>query len=314
MAESTNSIANLERDGMVLQYQFTPTMHREMYTAISPKNPMNSAKGKNVLVTGGTRGIGRSIALSWAEAGAAAVVITGRAEKLLQEVSDEIKRVNPNAKVLAVRCEATSEEDVKHLWAQMKAEIGVIDVLVANAGLSSEMGLGFPAMGTLKPSQWWYDLDVNVRGTYLQIHEFLQQHIVNGKEASGTIVIISSIAAALDTPGMSAYSMGKLLNARMAEYLHVDHPSVRSFSFHPGAVATDNVFPALRHMFVDPPEMAGGLSLYLSTPRADFLRGTFLTVNWDVEELEKHAEEIKKDKLLNLGFINAKLGPEGHPF
>jgi hypothetical protein len=65
---------------------------------------------------------------------------------------------------------------------------------------------------------------------------------------------------------------------------------------------------------VDPPELTGGLSLYLSTSRAEFLRGKFVTVNWDVEEMEKHADEINKKKLLNTAFLNAKLGPEGHPF
>ena len=65
---------------------------------------------------------------------------------------------------------------------------------------------------------------------------------------------------------------------------------------------------------VDPPELTGGLSLYLSTPRAEFLRGKFVAVNWDVEEMEKHADEINEKKLLNTAFLNAKLGPEGHPF
>jgi hypothetical protein len=65
---------------------------------------------------------------------------------------------------------------------------------------------------------------------------------------------------------------------------------------------------------VDPPELTGGLSLYLSTPRAEFLRGKFVSVNWDIEEMEKHADEINEKKLLNTAFLNAKLRPEGHPF
>lgn len=54
--------------------------------------------------------------------------------------------------------------------------------------------------------------------------------------------------------------------------------------------------------------------MYLSTHRADFLRGSYIAVNWDVEEMESHAEEIKEKRLLNTAFINAELGPEGHPF
>jgi hypothetical protein len=61
-------------------------------------------------------------------------------------------------------------------------------------------------------------------------------------------------------------------------------------------------------------ELSGGLSLYLASPRADFLRGRYIAVNWDVEEMEKHAEEIKQKNLLSFAYVNAKLGPEGHPF
>jgi hypothetical protein len=46
-------------NAVTLKHQFTPTMHREMYPAISPTNSANSAVGKNVLVTGATRGIGK---------------------------------------------------------------------------------------------------------------------------------------------------------------------------------------------------------------------------------------------------------------
>lgn len=58
----------------------------------------------------------------------------------------------------------------------------------------------------------------------------------------------------------------------------------------------------------------GGVSLYLDTPSADFLRGGYLSVNWDVGEMETHAEEIKERKLNHLAFLNARLGPEGHPW
>ena len=60
--------------------------------------------------------------------------------------------------------------------------------------------------------------------------------------------------------------------------------------------------------------LTGGMSLWLATPKADFLKGGFLTANWDVNEMEAHAQEISGGKLTELGFLNAKLGPEGHPW
>lgn len=55
-------------------------------------------------------------------------------------------------------------------------------------------------------------------------------------------------------------------------------------------------------------------TLYLLKDAADYARGGYLSVNWDVEEMEAHAAEIKDAKLLKLNFFKAKLGPEGHPW
>ena len=64
----------------------------------------------------------------------------------------------------------------------------------------------------------------------------------------------------------------------------------------------------------DTQRLTGGVSLWLTTPKADFLNGGYLSVNWDVNEMEAHASEITGGKLVQLGFLNAKLGPEGHPW
>ncbi|KAF2787996.1 NAD(P)-binding protein [Melanomma pulvis-pyrius CBS 109.77] len=300
-------------NALTLSGQFTPTMHREVYPAIAPTNPANSAAGKSVLVTGATRGIGKVIALSWAKAGAASIVITGRNKELLLLVAAEIKRVSPKTKVAAIPSEAGSEADTKALWAQIKAEIGLIDVLICNAGVFSERE-GFPIAGSIDPAVWWSDMEINIRGPYLHIYNFLQQFLAVGKEPTGTVIILSSAAASFNAPGMSAYSISKLVVIRLTELLHIEHSGVRTFAFHPGLVPTDMSLDIFASQTIDPPELSGGLSLYLSTPRADFLRGTYVSVNWDVEEMEARAAEINEKRLLNTAFLNAKLGPTGHPF
>ncbi|ORY15411.1 hypothetical protein BCR34DRAFT_508423 [Clohesyomyces aquaticus] len=297
---------------MTSPHQFTPTMHRDVYAAISPKNPDLNAAGKNVLITGATRGIGKAIALSWAEAGASGIVITGRAKDLLAQVSDEIKKIAPKAKVLALSSEAASEEDAKQLWAKVKAEIGIIDILIANAGVFSENSAGFPVTGKMDPSQWWSDMEINIRGPYIQIYNFLQQYLAEGKEPEGTIVVLSSAAAAMVGPGSSAYTISKLVGLRLAQNLHAEHPKVRTFAVHPGIVPTNMQVGPWAKQTIDTAEMSGGLSLYLSTPRADYLRGGYVSVSWDVEEMEKLADEIKSKRLLDLAFLNAKLGPKGY--
>ena len=64
----------------------------------------------------------------------------------------------------------------------------------------------------------------------------------------------------------------------------------------------------------DTQALTGGVSLWLGTSRANFLKGGFLSANWDVGEMEAHASEITKGKLTELGFLNARLGPEGQPW
>ena len=60
--------------------------------------------------------------------------------------------------------------------------------------------------------------------------------------------------------------------------------------------------------------LTGGVSLWLATAKADFLKGGYVSANWDVEDMEAHASEITGGKLVELGFLNAKLGPEGYPW
>lgn len=82
---------------------------------------------------------------------------------------------------------------------------------------------------------------------------------------------------------------------------------MRIFTVHPGDVPTD-LLPSDYHVqAVDPPELTGGMTLYLSTPQGGFLRGSFVSVSWDVEEIEKK-------RLLNTAFLNAKLGLCGYLF
>ena len=84
---------------------------------------------------------------------------------------------------------------------------------------------------------------------------------------------------------------------------------------HPGLVAAEDrgvVIDMLTPFAHDKQALTGGVSLWLNTSKADFLKGGYLSVNWDVTEMEAHANEIKEGKLNQLGFLNAKLGPEGH--
>ena len=96
-----------------------------------------------------------------------------------------------------------------------------------------------------------------------------------------------------------------------------EYPNIRVFSLHPGIVdAADRgmIVDAFTPFAKDTQALTGGVSLWLTTSKADFLRGGFVSVNWDVQEMESHASEIAEGKLTELGFLNAKLSDGGHPW
>lgn len=82
-------------------------------------------------------------------------MITGRAKDLLAKVTDEIRQISPKTKVVAVPANAGSEQETADVWTKAAAEVGIIDVLVCNAGVNPEIADGFPATGKIAPSKWW---------------------------------------------------------------------------------------------------------------------------------------------------------------
>ena len=62
----------------------------------------------------------------------------------------------------------------------------------------------------------------------------------------------------------------------------------------------------------DKPALTAAVTLYLQQAKTDFLRGGYYSVNWDIEELIQHQQEVKEEKMLQLGFINGKMQPGGY--
>ncbi len=71
------------------------------------------------------------------------------------------------------------------------------------------------------------------------------------------------------------------------------------------------VVPPLTPFAKDKPSLFGGVSLYLLKPEFDLLRDGYISVNWDLEELIAHKEEVTEKKLVKLAFLNGQLAPVG---
>ncbi len=154
-------------------------------------------KGKVVIVTGGSSGIGRSLAVLFGKRGAS-VVFTGRNQKRMDEVSDELNQLG--VKHLALLLDSASQDDNKAMVDAAVKEFGHIDVLICNAGISMRALFEDVDMDVFKKL-----MDINFYGT-LYATKYALPHLL---ESKGSIIGISSINGYRGTPARTAYTASK---------------------------------------------------------------------------------------------------------
>ncbi|KAH7413157.1 putative oxidoreductase ucpA [Cadophora sp. MPI-SDFR-AT-0126] len=289
-------------DYWVKQQQFTKTVYRDVYPAIDPTSASNSQAGKVVVITGASRGLGRlAFVKSFAKASPKAMVLVARALGPLEEVRDEIHAINKDIEVLAVPTDLLSAESIASLWEKVKEKFGHADVLINNAG-----SLNGGTIADAEVDKWWSDFETNVKGVFLLTQGFLR---LLGKERKGSIVALSTSAAFMAFPGMSCYSISKLASTQLQAFVAAENPNVTAISVHPGIVLTDMTLDAFRPYAKDTPELVGGLGVWLSTEKAEFLNGRYIEANWSVDDLVARKEEIVGKGKLSVK-LEAELGYE----
>ncbi|CAD6453063.1 70bb58a4-6ccd-4888-8a78-faf15ab313ed [Sclerotinia trifoliorum] len=285
----------LDPDTFTSPWNITETLHRDPYWAIDPKNPANVQNGKIIIITGASSGIGAAAAKVWAEAHASGIVLAARGVPAMESLIRELQPLSPETKFLAVKVDIANEDDVKNLYTAVQKEFGRhADVLMNNAGIMEIEHF----IGETEPSRWWKILDTNLKGLYQMTHHYMASQ-PTPKTPTGTIINVSSLTAGLTLDrGTSSYSISKLCDQRFSEFLVIEYPSLRVFTTMPGVAATKMVPDYLKPCALDHVDLTGMLALYLVQERADFLRGSMVSVNWDVEELEEYKKEIVEKKLL----------------
>ena len=296
---------------------FTFTLHDDIYPATDPTKSDLSQLSKVVLITGSGRGIGRSIALRYAECQVACIIICSRTISELDEVESSIRKLNSTVKVHKLTVDVTNNSQVLAAIETVKKEEGRLDILVNNAGATS---LWVP-LADGEPEDYWKTWEINMKGTYLMLHASLPLMVETAK-AHGTvnIVITTSIGALVRIPGASAYQISKLALLRLGEFVVDEYgdKGVNCFSVHPGAVLTDMAkdIDAIRPCkyivlnaalwiyltrdldLTDSPNLCAGFMVWLTKGNRSWLNGRYLSSTWDVEELEaKRNEIVEGDKL-----------------
>jgi len=237
------------------------------------------------LVTGGGRGIGASVARELADAGMR-VAVTARTADQVEQVAAEIGG-------LALVGDVARREDVDGWVDRVEAELGPIDLLVANAGI----GVHEERAWELEPEEWWRVLEVNVLGAYLSCRSVIPGMLERG---GGRIVLTGSGAAYLPGSSNTAYGASKAALWRFGETLagQLRESGISVFVFSPGLVRTEMTERFGDDMPWTPPELAPRLVRVLASGRADALAGRYLHAEHDdIEDLIERADEVVEKDL-----------------
>jgi NAD(P)-dependent dehydrogenase (short-subunit alcohol dehydrogenase family) len=188
-------------------------------------------EGKVALVTGGSRGLGKAMALGFAEAGADVIVASRKLENC-QAVASEIETKGRRA--LAVACHVGHWDELDGLVDQSYDAFGHVDVLVNNAGMS----LLYDSLPAVSETMWDKVVDLNLKGPF-RLTTLVGTRMANSPDG-GSIINISSTGSIRPAPGMLPYDAAKAgLNALTVGFAHAFGPTVRVNCIMAGPFMTD---------------------------------------------------------------------------
>ena len=192
---------------------------------------MNLLKDKVAIVTGAGRGIGRAIALKYAQEGANVVITDLKVDEAVEAFIEELKGLGVKAKAYASN--AANFDDAHKLIEEVLADFGRVDVLVNNAGITRD-GL----MMRMTEEQWDLVINVNLKSAFNLIHAVTPVML---KQKSGSIINMASVVGVSGTAGQTNYSASKAGMIGLAKSIAKELGSrgVRANAIAPGFIITD---------------------------------------------------------------------------
>ncbi len=249
-------------------------------------------KGQKALVTGGSSGIGKGIAIALGHAGADVLVnYSSRAEEA-EKVAEEIRRCG--AKAITHKADVSKEDQVEAMFQRMIEEFGTVDILINNAGVQKDAPIDQMTL-----AQWQFVLDINLTGQFLcsraAVREFKRRGV--RKEiscAAGKIVCISSVHEVIPWAGHVNYAASKggvmLMMKSIAQ--EVAPYRIRVNSIAPGAIRTpinmeawdtreayNDLLKLIPYKRIGEPDEIGRAAVWLASDESDYVHGTTLFVD-----------------------------------
>jgi len=242
-----------------------------------------NVSGQVVLISGGSRGIGRALAEGFAQRGAR-VIITGRNQATLEQTVSAVTAAGTNVKSLV--CDVAQPTAIDLLVERVMRECGRIDTLINSAGVNRRK-----AAATVTEEDYDYLLDINLKGAFL-LSQAVGRHMI--RQRSGSQINIASLATDRPLKHVGPYAMSKAGLGQMTRSLAMEWGphGVRVNAIAPGFIVTD----LTRKMWTDEAMLAWatantpqrrlgqprdlvGAALFLASPAAAFLTGQILYVD-----------------------------------
>ncbi len=256
-------------------------------------------KEQVVLITGGSRGLGKAFALALAAKGAR-VAITARSEDELKATAKEI--TDAGGQAVAIPADVSDTAAVSPVIIKVEQTFGPITLLINNAAQFRAFG----TVDSVNATSWWQEIEINLRGPFLY-----SQAVLPGMRSKrkGRIINVVSAAGLQGLPTVSAYSVSKTALIRLTEILAVEtaQDNIQIFALHPGTVRTSmsdyahnspevaqyapQVQQWFQNLFAEgqdtPMERSANLILKLAAGEGDALSGCYIDVDADLEMLVK---------------------------
>jgi NAD(P)-dependent dehydrogenase (short-subunit alcohol dehydrogenase family) len=247
-------------------------------------------QGKVAIVTGGSQGIGRSIAVRYGAEGARVAVVNAHRAEVAAAVADEINTAGGEARSYQADCSDVAA--IEGLVAQVIADFGTVDIVVNSAGVFHTV-----SVSETTEDIWDQTMDLNLKGLFFMVKSLLPEFRRTG---GGKVVNITSIAGTGAFPNCPAYcaSKGGAVNLTRALAAELGKEKINVNSIAPGNVATDlnahvredeEYVQTMANMtptgiaFMQPDDIAG-TAVFLACEDSDMIHGTTIIVDagWSV--------------------------------